>query len=266
MWLLGYGGDKMAADEEIPGNYRPYAPPSNVTAVLSRLRSRNMPERIDNEYLRAAGVPEGSVARTMTALNFLGLVKDNAPTGALRTIATSTDEEYRETLAGLIREAYRDVFDVVDPGQDSQDRIVNVFKRYVPASQRERMVVFYLGMCREAGIPTMDIPRQRSSSVSGGARATRSATRGASRQAAPSARSGPLRSGPLRSMPEDGAADIGGVHPSLLMLVRSLPAFGTPLPEQKRKQWLNMAEATLAFMFPEYGEGGNLVEEVQVAE
>ena len=53
---------------------RPYAPPSNVASVLQRLRSRNLPDRIDAEYLRDAAIPEGTVARTLVALRFLGLV------------------------------------------------------------------------------------------------------------------------------------------------------------------------------------------------
>lgn len=166
-----------------PAN-RPYPPPSNVIAVIQRLRSRNLPERTDVEYLRDAGVPEGSIGRVAFALRFLGVVEDDAPTPALRAIATSTDEEYRAILAGLIRDAYSEVFEVVDPATDSQDRIVNFFRRYSPASQRARMVIFFLGMCREAGIPTLDVPRQRMSSVSSGPKQARSSARPARRPSA----------------------------------------------------------------------------------
>ena len=133
---------------DTPETNRPYGPPSNVTAVLHRLRSRNLPDRVDAEYLRDAGVSEGTVGRTLFALRFLDLVADDGqPTQALRSIHTSTDEEYRTILSGLVREAYSDVFNVIDPAEDSQDRILNVFRRYTPASQRNRMVIFFLGMC-----------------------------------------------------------------------------------------------------------------------
>jgi len=122
---------------------RPYPPPSNVTTILQRLRSRNLPDQIDNEYLRDASIPDGTIHRTLFALRFLGLIDEagwlNEP---LKAIHTSTDEEYQAILAGLIREAYKEVFNVVDPSQDSQDKILNVFRRYTPASQRSRMVVF----------------------------------------------------------------------------------------------------------------------------
>jgi hypothetical protein len=165
-----------------PGTNRPYAPPSNVTAILKRLRSRNLPDRIDIDYLRDAGIPEGSIHRTVFALRFLGLVADEQPTGALREMARSTDEEYQGILATLVRQAYQDVFAVIDPAEDSQDRILNVFRRFTPASQRSRMVNFFLGICREAGIPTLDVPRQYSSQATPGGRMVRSALKSQRRE------------------------------------------------------------------------------------
>src|SRR6266516_293847 len=91
-----------------PGQNRPYPPPSNVTAVLQRLRSRNLPDEIDAEYLRDSGVPEGTVTRTLFALRFLGLLDGTIPTEPLRVIARSTDEEYQAILGGLIKKAYDD--------------------------------------------------------------------------------------------------------------------------------------------------------------
>lgn len=231
---------------DVPATNRPYAPPSNVTAVLKRLRSRNLPERVDIEYLRDAGVPDGSLGRTMFALNFLGLVEDDMPSAALRSIATSTDEEYRATLEGLIREAYREVFNSIDPAEDAQDRIVNFFRRYTPASQRDRMVMFFLGMCREAGIPTLDAPRQRSSGVSTSGKTTKSTSRPAGRTTTRAA------TGPQKADSRDGTQGtvMGGIPAALELLVRSLPPEGEPLSEARRKQWLTMAEAALTFVYP----------------
>jgi hypothetical protein len=222
------------------GTNRPYAAPSNVIDILKRLRSRNLPDRIDADYLRAAGVPDGSIYRVVFALKFLGLVEDDMPTSDLRSIATSTDEEYRGILERLVRTAYRDVFEVVDPAEDGADKIANLFRRYVPASQRDRMVVFFLGMCREAGIPTLDAPRQRTSGVAPGERSVASRTR---------SKSHPLASAPTSS--KQPANQMVGLHPALEMLVRSLPQIGTPMSSVKRKQWIEMATAALAFIYPE---------------
>lgn len=214
---------------------RPYPPPSNVTAVLQRLRTRNLPEQIDSEYLRAASIPDGTVSRTLFAMRFLGLIGGAGElTEPLKAIHTSTDEEYREIISGLIREAYNEVFNVVDPAQDSQDKILNVFRRYTPASQRGRMVIFFLGMCREAGIPTLDVPKARGMTA-------QSAKQPAKREAA---RAG---AAPQRKKVEV----LAGIDPAVEGLVRALPPPGEPLSEERRKQWLNMAEATLKFVYPE---------------
>jgi hypothetical protein len=170
-------------------------------------------------------------------MRFLGLItKDGDPTPTLRSIHTSTDEEYKGILSGAIREAYGDVFAVVDPAEDSQERILNIFRRYTPASQRNRMVMFFLGMCREAGIPTLDVPRQR------GIAEARPGRLGTTPPRSPRRPSGAAAGAPSRSM--------GGIPPALELLVRSLPPDGSPLSAKRREQWLKMAEATLDFVYP----------------
>jgi len=236
-----------------PSTNRPYTPPSNVTIVLQRLRSRNMPERVDAEYLRDAGVPEGTNARTLFALRFLGLLEGDAPTSALRSIATSTDEEYQAILAALVRDAYHEVFEVIDPTQDPQDRIINFFRRYTPASQRERMVVFFLGMCREAGIPTLDVPRQRASGGSSGPKAAGAkASKSTSRPTTPRSASRSRVQAPNTDNKSLGQGNVS-LAPALELLVRSLPEPGTAMSEDRREQWLTMARAALAFVYPEPG-------------
>jgi hypothetical protein len=230
----------MTTEREAPATNRPYPPPSNMTAVLQRLRSRNLPEHVNIEYLRDAGIPDGTLTRTFFGLRFLGLVNEyGEPSSALRQIATSTDEEYQTTLAGLMRTAYEEVFASIDPSQDDQSRIVNFFRRYTPASQRDRMVIFFLGMCREAGIPTLDAPRRRET-------ATASRTRSKTTTATKSRK----RENPSGDSKPPGA----GTHSALEMLIRSLPPVGQPFPADRREQWMNMAKATLEFMYPETTE------------
>lgn len=226
---------------------RPYPPPSNVVSLLHRLRSRNLPDRVDAEYLRDAGISDSLINRSLFALRFLGLIEPNDfPTAALRAIATSTDEEYREILAKLIREAYAEVFASVDPAEDPPDRIVNVFRRYSPASQRERMVSFFLSMCREAGIPTLEISRQRTGSV---ARAGSSKTRKST---------GKVAKSPTKSLmgSDEGISPIAGVPAHLELLIRALPPAGQSMSAARRTQWLKMAEGVLAFTYPETGDEG----------
>lgn len=230
------------ANEQAAKNFRPYAPSSNLISILQRLRSRNLPDRIDADYLRDSGIPEGTVNRTLSAARFVGLIAEGGiPMQPLRAIHTSTDEEYRSIIAGLVREAYADVFAVLDPAEDGQDRIANFFRRYTPASQRARMVMFFLGLCREAGIATLDAPRQR---AMGTAKPSRpSGSRPVSDKATPK------RSKP--SEQNDRTHSGSGAGPALTALIDSLPPPGSPLSEARRSRWLRMAEATLGFVYPE---------------
>ena len=230
----------MVSQDREPTN-RPYPPPSNTIAVLHRLRTRNLPDRIDNEYLRDAGIPEGTISRTLFAMRFLGFIDEGGLlTEPVKSIHTSTDEEYQAILSGLIREAYKEVFNVVDPSQDSQDKILNVFRRYIPASQRDRMVIFFLGMCREAGISTLDVPKAR---TMGTVKTTTQVAKRTSSKAASTI-----------SQKERAAirhAAVTGIDPALEGLIRTLPEPGTALSLERRRQWLEMAEATLRFVYPE---------------
>src|SRR5947209_7590108 len=93
----------MAIEEQ----QRPYAAPSNVLAVFQRVRSRNIPERIDDDFLRLAGVPDGAMHRVHSALRFLAMANENGgPTDTLRSLAAATDDQYRQILEGALRTAY----------------------------------------------------------------------------------------------------------------------------------------------------------------
>jgi len=142
--------------------FRPYAAPANVIAVLNRIRTRNLPETINSDLLRVAGVPENSLYRVMQALQFLNLIhEDGDPTDTMIALAGSTDAQYRELLGKVVREAYRSEFSVIDPSQDPQPRIIDAFRPYQPRSQTSRMVMLFQGLCREAGMPVFDAPRER---------------------------------------------------------------------------------------------------------
>ena len=119
---------------------RPYAAAANVVAVLARARSRNLPDAINNDFLRIAGIPPAVFGRVMEALRFLALVDANeAPSELLRAIASAPEEQYRDLLRGALRQSYRDDFNAIDPGEDSQTQIIDAFRRYEPRSQTQRM-------------------------------------------------------------------------------------------------------------------------------
>ena len=234
-----------------PENNRPYGPPSNLIDILGRLRRRNLPEIVDAEYLKDANISKGTISRTLFGLNFLGLTNEaHEPTEALKSIALSDDDRYQEILAQLVRTAYKEVFETIDPSQDDQSQIVNFFRRYTPGSQRERMVVFFLGMCREAGIPTLDVPRKRPTQASRPRNAAR-----------PTATPRSSTSNSVRAPATAPVQAAVRYEPTLEALIQSLPQIGDAFPEDRREQWINMARAILDFLYPETGSAESGISE-----
>lgn len=141
---------------------RPYASPGNVLDVLARYRQRNLPEAFDLTAMRTAGVPDGMIGRTLSALRFLGLLNEaNEPTAEWRALADVDDNGFPQLLGSLVRAAYSDVFALIDPASDTQDRVRSAFQQFQPKSQIDRMVTLFLALCQEAGIPTRDAPKRR---------------------------------------------------------------------------------------------------------
>lgn len=209
---------------------RPYAPAANVINLLQRLRTRNLPDEINSEYLQAVGFSVALSSRIRQALEFLGLINESGgPEDVLGSLVRSTDEEYRQILEGVIREAYRDVFDVVDPSQDPQDAVINAFRRFEPASQHYRMAVLFLGLCREAGIPILEEPRRREVQ-----RATQRRTATTPRTARQRASAGG-RTGGQAQVPSAPALS----SPVLLGYIQRLPRPGSVFPLDEREGWID---------------------------
>jgi hypothetical protein len=142
--------------------FRPYAPTANVVGVLQRVRRMNMPSKVSREFLVGAGISENIVPRVAGALRFLRLIDDqDAPSDALRALASGTEDEYKQLLARTIQTAYATDFQNIAPATDSQQKISDTFQRYTPKSQHARQVILLLGLCREAGMDVLDSPRER---------------------------------------------------------------------------------------------------------
>jgi hypothetical protein len=189
---------------ELTERQRPYASPANVIAVLHRVRSRNLPERIDDDLLRLAQVPEGARHRVHAALRFLGLVdEDGRPSEDLRALASATDEEYPTHLERFVRRAYAEDFERIDPARDSQAQIVSAFRPYQPRSQTNRMVILLLGLCREAGIEVLDAPRERQQAPRLRAPVTPRGRRSAAREPKEERGGGSAREGTLFGVSEE---------------------------------------------------------------
>ena len=160
MYLIRYECYVMVT-EKAP-LFRPYSPPANMQAFLHRIRRMNIPPRVTREILKGIGISENIIPRVLSTLRFLELITDkHEPTDILRGLAGSTEDEYRQLLERTIRNAYADDFTIIDPGKDPQEVIMNAFQKYTPRSQHARQVMLFLGLCREAGLATLDVPRRR---------------------------------------------------------------------------------------------------------
>jgi hypothetical protein len=157
----------------------PYASVANVLRAIEHYREK-MPAQFTKELLVRIGYPAPYAVRTLRALRLLDLTDDDGvPTDALRELRGATADEFPTRLEQVVRKAYSDVFEVVDPAVGSRDAIKQAFAYNEPGAQRDRMVVLFLGLCEAAGmLPAGKAPRKRAMRGVAGAGSRESATNG----------------------------------------------------------------------------------------
>jgi hypothetical protein len=107
---------------------------------------------IDATEIQRVGVSEGNTSRTLAALKFLGLTKNEKPTDQFTMLNKATTEEYPKVLGDIIRDAYSDIFAILNPKTATEVQIIDAFRGKEPEKQRARMVQLFTGLCQEAGI------------------------------------------------------------------------------------------------------------------
>jgi hypothetical protein len=131
----------------------PYAPAENVLAVIRRFREKGLQEVLNTQELLRLSLPEGNATRTLRALRFLGLLDmDGRRTAAFDELGRANTIEYPQVLGEILKEAYHEVFVIVDPAETNATALDDAFRNYRPQAQRERMVRLFLGLCREANL------------------------------------------------------------------------------------------------------------------
>jgi hypothetical protein len=232
---------------------RPYASPGNVTDVLQRYRSKNLPQRLETADILTAGVPEGNISRTRAALRFLGLIaEDETPTDEWRALCAAPDDEYRAQLADLLRKAYADVFGRIDPATGTQGRIVQAFQPFEPRSQIIRMVTFFLGMCVEAGIEPREPTRRRmtkNQAASVGAARARPTPRPASAAQSREAVIQPIPP-PAAVVREGTPSPKPALHLVIAALLTDLESIGPEWTKVDRDRWFKTFEMNLDYAYP----------------
>ena len=144
-----------------PNGTAPYAPPATILGVIDRARERGLPAQVTKDVLVRTGVVTESLApRVLQSLQLLELVNEEGNwTQNLETLRRAPEAEVPARLAEILRSVYADVFQYVDPAQDSPTQVRDAFRAYTPHGQQDRMVTLFINLCQRAGIAPQDTPR-----------------------------------------------------------------------------------------------------------
>ena len=84
-----------------------------IQEVIEKLR-RSVPQKIDIDYLKKVNIAPKNESYLIGILKFMGIVDDeNNPTEKAREVfAIHRDEEFGEELSKIIRDAYKEIFDL----------------------------------------------------------------------------------------------------------------------------------------------------------
>lgn len=236
----------MASDLE---GLCPYAPYGNVLTVINQMRERGLKEPVTMQLITTAGVAEGNASRTLQALRFLDLIDEEGyHTPNFHLLGNAPSDEYPEILGQILKDAYKNVFMVLDPATATDDRLQNAFRYYQPKAQRQRMISLFKGLCREAGLmPGGSEPMKRSRSTTSSKSTTPLGTNRKQLVTEPSIPHKPLDTAFVSSQTNHHHQyDISQEYPLLLNLLQQLPKGEEKYwTKERREKWLQAVAANV---------------------
>lgn len=236
----------MASDLE---GLCPYAPYGNVLTVINQMRDRGLKEPVTMQLITTAGVAEGNASRTIQALRFLNLIDEEGyHTPNFHLLENAPSEEYPEVLGQILKDAYKNVFMVLDPATATDDRLQNAFRYYQPKAQRQRMISLFKGLCREAGLmPGGSEPIKRTRSAPSGKPTTPLGSSRKQSMTDSSTSQRPLDNTIVSSQPSNHyQPDISQEYPLLLSLLQQLPKGQEKYwTKERRERWLQAVTANI---------------------
>jgi hypothetical protein len=128
------------------GGRAPYAPASAVIKVIEKHRSGTL-RTIDAPALTRIGISEALAPRTVQALTLLDFVDDQGHVRpAFDGLRTAPSDQFKPLLADMLRGAYADVLDIIDPRNASPQEIADAFRGFEPTGQLPRIVQLFTGL------------------------------------------------------------------------------------------------------------------------
>ncbi len=130
----------------------PYASTGSVLTVIEKHRQVGL-QSMSRQRLQQIGVSEALAPRTLQTLTFLGFYDDNGSvTAEFDALRKVPGHDFRPRLAALLREAYAQVLEVLDPATCSPQDVENAFRGFEPTGQLPRMVQLFMGLMIYAGV------------------------------------------------------------------------------------------------------------------
>jgi hypothetical protein len=227
--------------EPTENGFKPYASPENIVRTLARVR-RGGVRKVDAEFLVQIGIGEGMTARTLRALEYLGLIaEDGSLTPLFEEYVVASDEDAAAVLQGAVRRAYDPIFRAVDPSTDDRSKVHTAFRTMQPSGQWARMVTLFLGLCQAAGIAVKEPPSNRP----GKEGPPRDKPRGTGARKPPPV----TRVQPNQGMQDLFSGNIGGVRgrldPALAGIVAKIPEIDT---REDLERWWTMFRSAFEFI------------------
>lgn len=218
----------------------PYAPGKTILDIINRYRDRGLPLPINSESLGRIGTPETLHPRVIQSLRALDLIaEDGRPTATFDNIKLAPDAEFKKRLEDWLKGAYGDIFSIIDPAKDGEERIQDAFRGYQPEGQRHRMVTLFQGLCVAAGLMS-EKPARAESARTKPAVASAGAWRARQKQ----------NDSRQKATPRQTPIAPGGLPPSVAGLLASLPADGDGWTADKRDKFLAAFRTILDLCYP----------------
>jgi hypothetical protein len=224
--VRGSNGDKWSP---------PYTSFTTLMNTVQRMADEGgVPSRIDRSYL--SNMPGGVRSTFMASLKSLGLVDDKlAPKPSMIGLVEATEKDRKALMREIIQSIYSEPLAL--PRMATQSQLEAAFRNYgVSGSTLRKAIAFYLAALRFTGIdhsPHFKLPKVEP----GERRQPRKAAAGSGETPPPPKPADPIE------------AELPGLDPFILGLVRALPSPGEAFPEGKQDAWFDTARGIFKLIY-----------------